>query len=127
MSRIMMPSRIFKREMKQFHSGSARARFCNYLFSSRWLKFYSVGMQQKRVAWSNWQKLRFWMKRNPCLWKSLQDLNITISISDLISVFDSHCSIPFLSPFLWDLSSSPTIHPIDTYFLWKFFKNDSKC
>ena len=66
--------------------------YCTYysLFSSTWQKYYSVGMRRKRAVWSTWRRLRFWMKRNPCFWRSLQTLNITISIFDLISGLDSY-------------------------------------
>ena len=47
-------------------------------------------MQRKRAAQSTWRRLRFLMEKNPCLWKSLRTLNISISLSDLISVLDSH-------------------------------------
>ena len=65
-------------------------RSCNYIFSSKWKKPYSVGMRKKRAAQSTWRRLRFWMKRNPCLWKCLQTLKITLSVSDLITVFEFH-------------------------------------
>ena len=88
--RWMLKSRAFKTEVNKLHIRSLRARACTYLFSSRWQKHYSVGMQRKRAAQSSWRRLKFLMERNPCLWKSLQTLNIMISLSDLISVLDSH-------------------------------------
>ena len=86
----MLKSRKFKSKTKPLRVGGKRVRACNYLFSSSWQKYYSVGMQRKRAAQRSWRRLRFWMKANPCLWKSLQKLNITISVSDLISVLDNH-------------------------------------
>ena len=86
----MLKSRAFKVKMKSLHIGSRRVRACNYYFSSRWKKPYTVGMRRKRSAQSTWRRLRFWMKRNPCLWKCLQTLNITVSLSDLISILDFH-------------------------------------
>ena len=86
----MLKSRAFKTEMKQLHVGNLRVSACNYLFMSKLQKYYSVGMQRKRAAWLTGQRLRFLMKRNPCLWETLQSLNISISFSDLISVLDLH-------------------------------------
>ena len=86
----MLKSRASKLEEKHLRVGSLRASTCNYLFSPRWNKDYTLGMRQKRAAQSTWRRLRFWMDSNPCLWKCLKTLNITISISDLVSTFDSH-------------------------------------
>ena len=86
----MLKSRAFKSEMKELHVGNVCARACNYLFSSRLQKYYSIGMRKKRAAQSTWRRLRLLMGRYPCLWESLRNLNIMISISDLISMLDFH-------------------------------------
>ena len=86
----MLKSRAFKLGRETLHSGSQRVRACSYLFSSRWQKHYSEGMRRKRAAQSAWRRLQLWMAGHPCLWKSLEKLNIKIPISDLISVLDSH-------------------------------------
>ena len=86
----MLKSRAFKVGMWPVHRGSVRLRSCSYLFSSKWQKFYSIGMQRKRKAQTTWRRLRFWMKKNPCLRNSLRTLNIKLALSDLISVLDYH-------------------------------------
>ena len=86
----MLKSRAFKLGMKPLRIGSLRVCTCYHLFSSSWQRHYSNGMRRKRAAQSTWRRFRFWMERSPCLWKSFRALNITISLSDLISVLDSH-------------------------------------
>ena len=55
----MLKSRASKLEVNQFRVGRLRACTCNYLFSSRWKKQYTIGMRRKRAAQSAWRRLRF--------------------------------------------------------------------
>ena len=86
----ILESSARKAKMGSMHIRSLRVHTTFCLFSSAWQKHYSVVMRRRLAAQSTCQRLRLWIKRSPCLWKSLQTLNVSVSLSNLISMLDVH-------------------------------------